>query len=99
MNQGAVHDTLAGTDRGRRDRRFRAVAAFADCFNGRKILLIIVAIAQEKQVFQPRSAFQAQRVFAEKFSRHADETNTAAEQRRRQVGFNTLAIFALVKGD
>src|SRR5262245_53864240 len=99
MNQRAIHDTLARADFGAGRRRCGAIAAFAGCFDRREILLVIVAVSQEKQVFEPRSAFQIERMPTEKLAGDADETDPPVEQGYGQMGPHAFSIFALVKGD
>jgi len=99
MNQRAIHDTLARADFGARNRRRGAVAAFAGCFDRLEILLVIVAVSQEKQVFEPRSAFQMERMPTEKLAGDADETDSSVEQGYGQMRPLSFSIFALVKGD
>src|SRR5947208_16013764 len=74
MNQGPVDHSLAGADLDRRHRGVGAVAALGRRLDGRKILLIVIAITQEEDVFQPGPSLQAESVPAEELAGDADET-------------------------
>src|SRR6185437_5778396 len=50
-------------------------------------------------MFQPRPAFQIQRMFAEKLTRYADESNVVAKERRRQMGFHVLTGLLQTRGE
>src|SRR5439155_516799 len=98
-DQGPVHHPLTGTDLGGGNRRVGAVAALRNGLNGREILLIVVAVTQEKDVLQPGAALQGQGVATEELAADADETDSAVEQDCRQARANALTVLPVVEGD
>src|SRR5207249_5984950 len=87
----------AGSDVGRSNRWFCSVAAFGYSLDRGEILLIVIAVAQEQQMFQPGAPFQVQRMAAKEFAGHANDPNPFVEQRDRKLWPHAFVVLALVK--
>src|SRR5205823_6243998 len=94
-----IRDPLAGPEFGHADRRGRAVATLRRRLDRREILLVVVAVAAEKEVFEAGAAAQAQGVPAEELPRHADDAELVVEQRDGQLRPHAVAVLALVGRD
>src|SRR5260370_30239658 len=97
MNESPVHHALAGANLDRRHGLVGAVAALGGALDGREILVVVVAVAQEEEMLQAGAPFQAQGVAAEELAGDADETDPAVEQRRGEVWPHPFAVLALIE--
>jgi hypothetical protein len=50
-----VHKSLTSADLGRSDLGIRTIATFCYRFNGRKVLVVSIAVAEEKERFETSS--------------------------------------------
>src|SRR5437870_12177752 len=76
-DQGAIHHLLAGADGDWGDFVVGAVTTLRDRFDGGKVLVVAVAVAEEKELLNPRTFLQTDRVVAEELAGSADERKLA----------------------
>src|SRR5262249_28886970 len=97
VQESAIHDAFAGAELDGAHLGAGAVAALGDRLDGGKVLLIVVAVAEEEQVLEPGALFQPEGVIAEELAADTDQPDLAGHEGRRQVRPHALAIFTLVE--
>src|SRR5215471_12832935 len=79
-DQRSIHDLFSGADRDRRHGVVGPVPALGYGFDRREILMVAVAIAEEKKLFHPGPCFQPHRMVTEELARDADERKLSVQQ-------------------
>src|SRR5947207_1861988 len=79
-HQRRVHHLSPGAHCRRRHRVIGAVATLRRGLNGRKILMVAVAIAEKEKLFHPCPLLQTDRVVAEELAGNTDERDVTIQQ-------------------
>src|SRR5437899_2342119 len=95
MDEGTVHHALTGTHLDGRHGWIGTIAALRRAFDGREILLVVVAVAKEEEVIQSGAALQTERMAAEELAGDADKTDPAVEKRCGEMRSHAFAVLAL----